>query len=95
MEETFGVNIWSYLIQVAPVVFVMGVAIKTLWSKNNDLIDKMRERDESNLETLQQLSLVLSTVKDNGYQHTAELKSHIDDRINNIKDILRHEQKSQ
>jgi tripartite-type tricarboxylate transporter receptor subunit TctC len=84
-------NVWVYLIQVAPVVLIMGVVIKALWGENKELNDKINQRDKDNLKTLLEIAKVLKTVKDNGYLHTEQLKSHIDDRINNIKDVIRNE----
>lgn len=81
-------NVWVYLIQVAPVILVMGIAIKALWSKNNELIDTMQRKDEANLITLQQISSILGDVKDDGVQHTQDLKGHIDDRIKHIRELL-------
>lgn len=79
-----------YLVQIAPVVLVMGIAIKALWKNNIELNEKINQRDKDNLETLQEIARVLGTVRENGEVHTEQLKKHIDDRINGIKDVIRH-----
>lgn len=82
-------SVWVYLIQVAPVILVMSIAIKALWAKNNELIKSMQRKDEANLLTLENISTVLGAVKNDGVGHTAELKAHIDDRIATLKEVLK------
>lgn len=82
-------NVWIYLIQVAPVILVMGIAIQALWSRNNQLIDKMHEKDKDNLSTLQNISKILGDVKIDVSNHTTQIKDHIDDRIETLKQILK------
>lgn len=81
-------NVWVYLAQVAPVVLVMAIAVSSLWAKNNELIDKMHEKDKANLSTLQNISKILGDVKLDGSNHTAQIKDHIDDRIATLEKIL-------
>lgn len=82
-------SVWVYLIQVAPVILVMGIAVKALWAKNNELIKSIQKKDEANLLTLENISTVLGMVKNDGVGHTAELKAHIDDRIATLKEVLK------
>jgi hypothetical protein len=88
------------LYDIAPVLGVLAFTIATLsgvviflYWKNDKLIEKMHGKDLKNLETLQALSAVLKEVKFNGSEHTQQLKTHIDDRINTLKEIIRNEGK--
>jgi ABC-type nickel/cobalt efflux system permease component RcnA len=78
-------NIWAYLIQVAPVVLVMGIACWELWRRNNLLIDKIHERDIQNLMTLEKILMALGKIEQQGVHHFDELKKHISERV----DVLR------
>jgi D-ribose pyranose/furanose isomerase RbsD len=86
-------NAVVYLIQIAPVVAVMGLVIKALWVNNIELNEKINQRDKDNLETLQEIARVLGKVRENGAVYTEQLKSHIDDRVNHIKEVIRNETK--
>lgn len=81
-------NIWSYLFNVAPVVFVMGLAIWQLWKKNNQLTDQIYNRDLDNLETLNHISHAIEKVNIDGNRHFKELKEHISERTGFIQDHL-------
>jgi hypothetical protein len=78
-------DIWPYLIQVAPVVAVMGIACAALWRRNNQLIEKIHARDLANLKTLEQMLAALQNLEKKGDHHFDELRRHISERI----DILR------
>jgi len=88
------------LYDIAPVLGVLAFTIFTLsgvviflYKKNEALVEKMHGKDLKNLETLQALSAVLKEVKFNGTEHTQQLKTHIDDRVNTLKEIIRNEGK--
>lgn len=90
MEELIlSFNIWIYLAQVGPVALVMGIAVVTLWRKNEQLIADMKRKDEANLLTLENIRIALGDVKGAGIDHTDQLKKHIDDRIDTLKEIIR------
>jgi len=80
-------NIWIYLVQVAPVVLVMGIACYELWRRNNQLIDKIHERDMQNLATLEKILSSLQKLEAQGSHHFEELRKHITERVN----VLRKE----
>lgn len=74
-------DLLHYLINVAPVVVVMSVAIFELWRRNNTLIDKIHERDLSNLKTLEQMLMALKHLDEKGSTHFKDLKEHVTDQI--------------
>jgi len=81
-------NIWAYLMNVAPVVVVMSLAVYELWKKNNVLIDKIHERDLQNLKTLEQMLAALKQIEAKGDHHFDELKKHVSERVQEIKSQL-------
>lgn len=82
------INILTYLINVAPVVFVMGVAIAALWKKHNSLIDKIHERDVENLKTLEQMLNALRNIETKGEFHFNEIKNHVTERISFLRNQI-------
>jgi pantothenate synthetase len=84
-DVTTNFDIWQYLLQVAPVVLVMGYASLALWTRNNTLIDKIHERDLANLRTLEQMLAALQNLERKGDHHFDELRKHITERIDAIK----------
>ena len=86
MEE---INIWVYLLNVAPVVLVMGIGIYNLWNANQMLIQQIHKRDLANLETLQSMSTALSKLDHDAGKHFAELKEHISDRVSILSTEIR------
>ena len=87
-------NVVAYFIQIAPVVVVMGVVIRALWGENKRLNGEINKRDKDNLKTLEEISNVLNQVKEDGLVHLQHLKSHIDERITSIKDVIRDTSKN-
>ena len=87
-------NVVAYFIQIAPVVVVMGVVIRALWIENKRLNGEINKRDKDNLKTLEEISNVLNQVKQDGLVHLKQLKSHIDERISSIKDVIRDTSKN-
>jgi len=87
-------NVVAYFIQIAPVVVVMGVVIRALWGENKRLNGEINKRDKDNLKTLEEISNVLNQVKEDGLVHLKHLKSHIDERITSIKDVIRDTSKN-
>ena len=81
-------NIWLYVIQIAPVVLVMSIAVVALWQKNDKLISDMKRKDEANLLTLQNIAQVLENIQGDSKDHVKELKAHVDDRISTLRTIL-------
>jgi predicted PurR-regulated permease PerM len=82
------IDILSYLIHVAPVVFVMGVALIVLWKKNDSLIEKIHERDLQNLKTLEEMLRALRQIEQKGDLHFDQLKTHISERIQSLREQL-------
>jgi ABC-type nickel/cobalt efflux system permease component RcnA len=78
-------NVWHYLVNVAPVVLVMGIGIWQLWARNTTLTDKMHERDLANLKTLEQMLVALRHLDQQGQTHFHELRQHITDRIKDLR----------
>ena len=79
------INVLAYLMNVAPVVVVMGLAVWELWKKNNILTDKIHERDLANLVTLEQMLAALKQLEAKSDLHFNELRSHITERIATLK----------
>lgn len=86
----------NYFLNIAPAIAISLTALFYLWKEYRDLIKYQREQDKHNIETLQELSNVLGTFRnqnklDNAELRTAignstkEVKIHIDDRIKDIK----------
>ncbi|MCH8476285.1 MAG: hypothetical protein LAT55_13775, partial [Opitutales bacterium] len=95
--QSFESYMITYLLEIAPIVLVMGLAIYFLWKDNRDLVKYTRERDKENLETLQDISNFLetyiheqresventtSTIK----QEAIATRQHIDQRIEILKE---------
>jgi ABC-type nickel/cobalt efflux system permease component RcnA len=78
-------NIWAYLMNVAPVVVVMGLAVYELWRQNKTLIEKIHERDLANLRTLEQMLAALRQIEQKGDHHFDELRKHISERVSALK----------
>lgn len=76
-------NIWAYLLQVAPVVLVMGIGFRYLFQMYKDKDDdykelqkEFRKSETENLEVLKDLSTVLKTLlKENQDGNEAVLKA--------------------
>lgn len=79
-----GLDVVEYLVQVAPVVVVMGVAIKALWKKNNELIEDIKQSDQDNLKTLEHLSSAITKLSEDGNRQFKDLKEHITERTSTI-----------
>ena len=88
MEHTNSLNIWAYLLNVAPVVLVMGIGLLELWKKNNALIEKIHARDLENLRTLEQMLAALKQLEQKGEHHFDELRKHISERVDALKSSL-------
>lgn len=89
MEELIVTNPYLYLAYLGPVFVVMGIAIAALWARVLKLEDRQHQRDLDNLETLQNLATVLGEVRVDGSKHFAELKSHVDDRTRELKEVIK------
>lgn len=87
------INIWRYLFQVAPVVLVMGIAIKALWDKNNELTEDIKQSDKDNLKTLEHLSNAITKISEDGDRQFKDLKHHITERTNTIAEQIRERRK--
>ena len=87
MIETF--NIWVYLVQVAPVAVVMGIAVVALWTRNNSLIEKIHTRDLQNLKTLESILAALLKLEEKGDTNFNSLKDHITERIKVLSDEIK------
>ena len=87
MIETF--NIWVYLVQVAPVAVVMGIAVVALWHRNNVLIEKIHTRDLQNLKTLESILAALLKLEEKGDTNFNALKEHITERIGMFRDEIK------
>jgi tRNA A37 threonylcarbamoyladenosine synthetase subunit TsaC/SUA5/YrdC len=81
-------DITEYLMNVAPVVLVMGVGCAALWKRNNALIDRIHERDMANLKTLTLILSSLEQIETAGKYHFDETRKHISDRIDELKKAL-------
>ena len=86
----------NYFLNIAPAIAISLTALFYLWEEYKDLVKYRREQDKNNIETLQELSNVLGTFRnqsklDNAELRTAisnntkEVKVHIDERIKDIK----------
>lgn len=83
------INIWDFLIQVAPVVLVMGIAVKALWTKNAQLTEDLKQSDKENLKTLNHLSNAITKLSDDGNRQFNDLKEHITERVGTISEQIR------
>lgn len=86
MEEF---DIWRYLLQVAPVVLVMGIAIKALWDQNKELMEDIKQSDRDNLKTLEHLSNAITKISEDGSRQFNDLKKHITERTESLSDQIR------
>lgn len=82
-------DIVAYFIQIAPVVVVMGVVIKALWTENKILHKKINERDRENLQTLKDISSALENVESNTHKHEKQIKSYINEKFNDLASIIK------
>lgn len=84
-----NINIWDFLMQVAPVVVVMGIAVYALWAKNNQLTEDIKQSDKENLKTLNHLSNAITKLSDDGNRQFIDLKEHISNRTQSISEQIR------
>ena len=90
-----GPSEYAYLLQfakIAPVVLVMAIVIVFLWRDNRNLVEYVREMERDNLNTLNDLSDLLSNLMETSKRNTEKLneklyneaektRSHIGHRI--------------
>jgi hypothetical protein len=78
-------NMLEYLIIVAPVAAVLGVACWSLWGHNQKLTEKIYERDMANLATLEKMLAALVNLERQGNHNFDELRNHISREISSLK----------
>lgn len=85
----------EYLMNVAPIVVVMGVIIIVLWKQYNETVQYARKMDKENLDTLKDLSAVLEKVLESDKvteqnvitqieKSALEMKIQIQEKMNSI-----------
>ncbi len=76
-------NLVSYLMNVAPVIVVMGVIMIVLWKHHLETIKYIRKVDKENLDTLKNLGFILENVLKNAEIDNSnvitEIKRAVDD----------------
>lgn len=89
-------TIASYFLNIAPAIAISITALLYLWRAYQDLVKYQREQDKHNIETLTELSNVLGTFRNQNHldnkelrtaisNNTNEVKSHIDNRVQELK----------
>jgi hypothetical protein len=78
-------NIAQYLLVVAPVAGVLGIACWALWNHNQKLTDKIYDRDMANLKTLEQMLNALMNLEKQGNHNFDQLRAHISHEISTLK----------
>jgi hypothetical protein len=77
------------LYTIAPVAGVLAVGVVALWYRNIALTDKIHERDIENLKILNEITSALESLEQQGGHHFDELRQHISERVETIREDLR------
>jgi len=92
------IETFTKLIDVGVTVAIMGVAVIYLAKRNTkleqdklDLIDKAHTKDLTNIQTLEMISRTLEGLK-NDKTDVNEIKSHVSDKIQSIREEIQRNQ---
>jgi hypothetical protein len=79
------IQIYEYLLQVAPALGISVFALIYLWKQYNDLIKYQREQDRNNLALLKELGSVLHSFESASTKDNLEIKQEIKDQAREVK----------
>lgn len=88
-----GQSEYEYLLQfakIAPVVFVMATIIVFLWRDNRNLVEYVREMERDNLNTLNDLSGLLTNLINTSDKNTEKLDKKIYNEAEKTRDHIGH-----
>lgn len=95
MEAPSNIELFYKLADTAVTLAVMAFGLyflvkknTQLETKNQNLVDKMYERDMENIRSLELISKTIEKIESNGAVDTREIKEHISEQTKNIRDDI-------